>query len=339
MKMASKVDIVITSYNHGKFLEEAIRSILNQTYRNFHIIIVDDCSTDNSKEIINQYNKKYPDEFTVIFNKKNMGISASLNRALEQCNKEYVAFQASDDLSLPQRLEKQVNFLNKNKNIMLLGSWFQVISEDGKPLFVRKVLSRNDEIKKSLLKGIQFGAGTIMLRRECLSKVGLNREETGLAHDHDLWLRISEKYDVANIPEVLYKYRLGSQAVSVKRRIEQIAYGKFVQELAKERRKYGKDRLQTLSKKEIDKILNDTFSKVTQNEKKALAYNYFYRADILYSAGDYLTAKEWLLKAIDNNFFDIKNWILFLKIIINLTLPTKVTERLKSVRHFLNLFK
>ncbi|HKQ33129.1 MAG TPA: glycosyltransferase family A protein, partial [Thermodesulfobacteriota bacterium] len=119
--MTPKVTVLMTVYNGEKFLNEAIDGILNQTFRDFEFLIINDGSTDGSREIIKSY--KDP-RINLVDNESNIGLTASLNRGLSLAGGEYIARQDADDISLPERLEKQISILERNPDIALLGSWY-----------------------------------------------------------------------------------------------------------------------------------------------------------------------------------------------------------------------
>ena len=330
-----KISVIMSVYNGEKYLREAIESILNQTFRDFEFIIINDGSTDKTSEILSSYNDP---RIVIINNKRNIGLTKSLNKGLKMVKGEYIARQDADDVSLPERLERMVNFLDMNRDVGLLGSSFVIIDEKGNKLKSCKFATENKEIKKRLLSGNHFGSE--IFRKTSLEKVGFYREEFKYAQDYDLALRISEKYKVGNLSFPFYKCRINFQSISVAKNFEQNKYAEFAKELAGERRKYGKDRLQTSSKEEIDKILSEMLSKNKYKDKRILADGYFHGADLFYVTGDYLEAKKWLVKSLQTNFFNIKSWILFLKIMICLKLSPKIIKGLKSAREqFYRLIK
>ena len=129
--MNSKVSVITASYNCAKFIEESIKSVLNQTYDNLELIIIDDCSTDNTDEII----KKYLSDQRIRYlkNEKNSGAAVSRNYALREAKGKWIAFLDSDDLWLPEKLELQVNFM-KYHNYNFSYTSYEEIDENGKPL-------------------------------------------------------------------------------------------------------------------------------------------------------------------------------------------------------------
>lgn len=123
--------VVMSCYNREKYVVEAIESILNQTYTNFEFIIIDDCSTDNTFEIVKEYAKK-DNRILALKNDKNYCYVHSLNKGIEIAKGKYIARMDDDDISLPERFEKQVEFLEKNEDIIALGTFIEIFSDDMK---------------------------------------------------------------------------------------------------------------------------------------------------------------------------------------------------------------
>ena len=142
------VSVVLSVYNGEKYLMNAIESILDQTYPAFEFIIVNDGSTDNSPKIIDKYRKL--DNRIKVLNQKNRGLIDSLNRGLALANGRYIARMDSDDISLPSKLEEQYNYLENNPDIGVLGTWIEMINEDGKPLKLWESPTSNHLIEWSL---------------------------------------------------------------------------------------------------------------------------------------------------------------------------------------------
>ena len=128
--MAPKVSVVMCVHNGERYLYEALESVLNQTFEDFEFIIVDDASADNTPAILKEYAAQ-DGRIRLMRNAHNLGLTRSLNKALRLAKGEYIARQDADDISLPQRLEKQVEFLNSNSRTAVVGSWTEVIDEYG----------------------------------------------------------------------------------------------------------------------------------------------------------------------------------------------------------------
>lgn len=327
--MNLKVTVIMPVYNGERYLEKAIDSILNQTFKDVEFIIVNDGSTDSSRGIILSYDDH---RVRLINNEKNIGLTQSLNKGLEAARGQYIARQDADDISFPQRLEKQVEFLETHADCGLVGSFYSIIDGDGNTLKVQRLVSSNEKIQKELPKGNPFCHGACMFRKVCLGRVGLYRQEFESAQDYDLWLRISELWKVQNLKQPLYALRINFQSITAVGRAEQYRYAEFARELARQRQRYGKDRLQTSSKEEIDRILSDMLSKNKYSDKKVLAKGYFHWADLFYVAGDYLEAKKWLLKSFSASLFYGKSWVLLPKLIISWKLSPRIIKGLKVIR-------
>lgn len=197
-------------YNGEKYLRESIDSILNQTFQDFEFLIIDDGSSDRSLEIIKSYQDN---RIRIIKNAKNLGISQSLNNGLNLAKGDYIARMDCDDISLPNRFYTQVNFLNRNSEVVVVGSYMDLIDPEGyktKQQYLYPLT--NENIIYSMLYSNPMGHPSVMFRREEVIKVGgyrLKKEWNNLStEDYDLWLRLAtHSYKLANIPEVLICYR------------------------------------------------------------------------------------------------------------------------------------
>lgn len=198
-------------YNCEKYLVEAIDSILQQTFTDFELLIVDGGSKDNSHKIIEQYQDS---RIRLIFQDKNTkGLASALNQGLENARGKYVARMDCDDISYPQRLQKQVDFMDRNTNVGLCGTWI-IYSIDGKLGKVQKYPTNFDEIKVSLFFSTSFGHPSVMIEKSLFKKHNLfYSTEFKYGEDYDLWNRCSEFFELANIPEVQVIYRVLSTSL------------------------------------------------------------------------------------------------------------------------------
>jgi glycosyltransferase involved in cell wall biosynthesis len=230
-----RVSIIMPIYNAQEFLKEAIDSILNQTFGDFELLLINDGSTDQSKDVIEQYGN---DPRIRIFHKKNEGITKTLNFGLANSLGRYIARMDADDISMPERLELQVNFLDKHRDVGLLGTRFKAITEDKKFLENLDVELTNDELQVAILKSCRFGHPTVMMRRSALEAVGSYDEAlwANTVEDYDLWLRIAEKFEIANLPQYLLYYRVNPKSITqTKKEINQKGSQECIRR-AKERR-------------------------------------------------------------------------------------------------------
>ncbi|HCQ20491.1 MAG: glycosyltransferase family 2 protein [Aphanizomenon sp.] len=213
-----KITVVMPVYNGEKYLDTAIKSILNQKFTNFEFVIVDDASTDNSVEIINSYQDQ---RIKLIKNNVNLGIPTTRNKCLQESSGEYVAVLDCDDYAYPSRLAEQLEFMENNPDFGMVGSWVELIDENDD--LTGEVWNEDEPSQKipcRLLFHNYFAHSAVLLRRSALDTVKINgeiyRKDYPNAQDYDLWVRISKKFKVWNIPKVLIKYRVHSHCISLK---------------------------------------------------------------------------------------------------------------------------
>jgi len=211
--MSPKVTVLMPVYNGDQYLKEAIDSILGQTFKDFEFLIINDGSTDKSIEIIESYNDK---RIKLIHNEKNMGLIYTLNKGLELAKGKYIARMDADDISLPPRLQKQVDFMDKNKDVGVCGTWIKTFGDN---IISRKnkVPSDNEEIGIALLFNCVIMHPTVIMRKSLLDKYNLRYDEKHKdAEDYGLWVRCIHNFKLANIPEVLLNYRVLNTSITAK---------------------------------------------------------------------------------------------------------------------------
>lgn len=216
-----KISVVMPVYNTEKYLAEAIESILNQTFKDFEFIIIDDGSTDKSLDIIKRYALK--DDRIKIISRMNKGITKSLNEGIAFAQGEYIARMDSDDISLPQRFEKQVKFLDKNKKVVALGTKILFIDYKGRPLIDVLFGKKHDKIEQAFLdgKGGAIAHPSVMMRKKVLLSTGCYNNFK-YAQDFDLFLRLAEVGKLGNLDKVLLKYRFHNLMIGSTKREEQL---------------------------------------------------------------------------------------------------------------------
>ena len=184
------VSVIMPVFNHERFVGAAIESILTQTYANFELLIVDDCSDDGSADIIRSFAER---DNRIWFTKleRNGGVSAARNLAIEQSSGEFIVTMDSDDVSLPTRLEKQVRFLQANPNIDVVGTWKQAVDDDLKPLYVINTPQSHPIILLHMFIGAGIAFVTAMYRRQALLDSGCYNPSSILTgEDVDLFSRL-----------------------------------------------------------------------------------------------------------------------------------------------------
>ena len=206
------VSVVLPVFNCRKYIEDAIRSIREQSFRDFEIVIVDDGSGDGTEKIVREYEKS--PEISVLVHPENMGICRSLNDGIEEAAGSYIAVQHADDISLPDRLKKQVDYLEAHPGIDLVAGWIQYVDRKGRKRKddwwlkgIKQVPDDPVEIRKRLLETNIIPHPTVMFRKSITKTAGLYDPDMFPTEDYDYWLRISEKHDIGMIREVLCLYR------------------------------------------------------------------------------------------------------------------------------------
>lgn len=211
-----KVTVLMTVYNTEKYIRTAIFSVLNQTFKDFEMLIINDGSTDQTEEIILSF--KDP-RIRYYKNELNLGISTSLNKGIELSNGKYIARMDGDDINYPNRLGKQVAFLDQHKDHGLIGSWYYVINNNGALRTVKRKSTVDIDIRLSMLFENQFIQSSVMMRTAMLKEMRYD-VELEVCEDYDLFMRFLYKSKVANIPEELITYRwYGGNTSIVKQRL------------------------------------------------------------------------------------------------------------------------
>lgn len=210
-----KVSVIIPSYNHGKYIKETIQSVLDQTFQDFEIVITDDGSSDNTVEEI----KKFDDKRIKLFVfSKNKGACAAANNCVNNSTGRYIAMLSSDDIFLPDKLEKQVDFLDSNPGIGVVFSRAQIIDEDGNnfkdpshaysSIFDKKNRSRYEWLNYFFYHGNCLCHPSALIRKKCYDKVGLYDERFASLPDLDFWVRVCMHFDIYIMPQKLIKFRV-----------------------------------------------------------------------------------------------------------------------------------
>ena len=202
-KFNHTVTVLMPVYNGGKYLNEAIESILGQIYTDFEFLIIDDGSTDNSSQIIKSYSDP---RIRILDNEKNLGLAHTLNRGIASARGKYIARMDCDDIALPSRLGKQVSYMDAHPGVGVCGSWIRVINTLQNRVWAPPVDS--ESIKCKLLFGSPFAHSSVMIRRDAFLNLGLKYDPLyPHAEDYQLWVNAAVCLSLANIPEILLFYR------------------------------------------------------------------------------------------------------------------------------------
>jgi len=300
------VSIVMPVYNAEKFVDQAIFSVVRQTYKNWELLICDDSSTDNSykKLVENNYRNK---KIRIFKNEQNIGQTLTKNFLIKESEGDFITFLDSDDLFHEERVEKAVNEFNSNRNLALLGcqvGYFikdlKIIRQSRKPLNYQHLL-------EIMLHHNPIGGATMFVRKKILEEVGLFRPFFSdiSNEDYDLVCRIAEKHESYALKDVLYYYRQHPNSISKKVSLDRLLSNQIVKKLALQRLQSGED---SLMRGEIDELnaftneLKKPFQKerslVYQKYSEIFMYNKLYSRAIVISivglSKQPLSLKNWL---------------------------------------------
>jgi glycosyltransferase involved in cell wall biosynthesis len=306
-------------YNGERYLKEAMDSILNQTFQNFEFIVINDGSTDSTSAIIESYSDS---RIICLRNEKNCGVAISLNKGLRIARGKYIVRMDSDDLSLPQRIERQVAFMDANPEIGICGSWLKTIGESNE---IWSPPRTHDEIYVGMLFTLNVYHPTVIIRMETISHLQeFYNEDFENIEEQEYWIRLGHLgVKFANIDRVLVKYRLHEKSVN-----------RIYHEI--QEKKINNLRLMQLRNLGIEPTEEDMFTyhilmkpylsdramleKVSQlvikihnaNKKTKIFPN---------QALDRELAKRWFLVCSNSSVTDVSVWILYLKNPVALNLP------------------
>ena len=204
------VSVIIPTYNSEKYIDETLNSVLAQTYREFEIIIIDDCSKDNTWEIIKEYEKKY-NNIVCLKQERNKGVAEARNRGINKATGRYIAFLDSDDLWYKEKLEEQLKFM-KEKKAFFSYTAIEMIDEEG------KILKEKREVKeeinyKFLLRNTMIATSSVIIDKINIQGLSFNKERG--AEDYALWLKLLNRYGNAyGINKTLVRYRIRKNSLS-----------------------------------------------------------------------------------------------------------------------------
>lgn len=207
------ISVLMTAYNAEDYIGLAIQSILDQTYRNFEFIIIEDCSKDSTWEIIEGYAKK-DTRINAIKNQKNMKAGGSSNKGLKLCKGKYVLRMDADDWSYADRIEKQINFMEKNPDVVVSGGSLVVCDQELKPIGVRHYKLSDNNIREEALRLNPIPHPASIWRREAIKKTNLYPTDRGMSEDYQLTLEISQFGKLGNLDDNLIKFRVHSKSIS-----------------------------------------------------------------------------------------------------------------------------
>jgi len=237
--MIPDVSVVMPVRNGARWLPESVASVLSQSLTGLELLAVDDGSTDETPRILAEFAAR--DDRVRIIRQEPLGLVAALNRGLADARAPLLARLDCDDRARPERLERQARYLRDHPEVGLLGSWAEAVDADGNVMGRRTPETESDVLKRFLMRGNPFVHSSVMLRTQLARDLRGFRHAFRAAEDYDLWIRMAEVAEVANLPEVLVDYRVHDAGVTKVQALRQAFSARLARRSAQARRETGHD--------------------------------------------------------------------------------------------------
>lgn len=252
-----KCSVLLPVYNGGAFLPSAIESILKQEESDFEFLLVDDCSTDPSAQIIHRYAES-DSRIRSIFHKQNAGLAATLNEGLAEARSDLVVRMDQDDLALPGRIGTQVDFMCRRPEIVVAGSFVYHMGRRPVDDHLIELPVEHEEIVRTLVRENCIYHPSVIMRRQQILSLGGYRAEFRNSEDYDLWLRAAKVYRLANFPKPLLRYRFSISGMTLGRKWQQATYTKMAV-IANSHPEWSLDRIRQEAGAELESLGKDWF--------------------------------------------------------------------------------
>jgi len=220
------VSVLIPTYNSELYIKDTLESILNQTYKNLEIIIIDDASTDSTLKIVKKYKDK---RIKIYINNKNLGIAKNMNKGIRLSNGKYLAIMDADDWSYPYRIEEQVKLMEKDEEVVLCAGYMDICDENLNVKTTRTYPLKDKEIRRAMVKYDPISHPSSMWRKDALLKTDLYSKNFPICRDYDLIVRISKFGKYENVPKSLIKYRVRKDSETGKKIRQTQLYSFYIQ--------------------------------------------------------------------------------------------------------------
>lgn len=204
-----KVSVIIPTYNNAKYLPEAVTSVLGQTYKDYEIIVVDDGSSHNTREVVYRFVKSYLGRIKYVY-QSNEGLSGARNRGIQEAKGKYIAFLDSDDIWLPGKLKEQMTVFADERKIDFICTKALVINADGQLMNYEKPRNKNVLSFENILMGNPVVTSTVILSKKALEEIGVFDELLFGVQDYALWLKAAQKLRMYFLNKPLIKYRVNT---------------------------------------------------------------------------------------------------------------------------------
>jgi glycosyltransferase involved in cell wall biosynthesis len=294
------ISVVMVVCNVERFLREAIESILGQTFTDFEFIIVDFGSTDHSKTIIAEYAAK--DSRVKLHEIPHCGLAEARNAGGFLARGRYIAIMDADDISMPNRLELEFSFMEKHPGVGVVGGTTEWIDATGRKMRVESFPLSDGEIKSALEVHCPFCQPSVLVRSEAFHRVGGYREAFAPAEDYDLWIRVAEHYQCANLSEVVLRYRVHPYQVSFRKRTQQTLRCIAARFSASARKNGQPDPMDSVA--EINSGLLTRLGINERVQQTAVAGEYLFWFRAMYAAGEYGGALKAAIEVFESREFE-----------------------------------
>lgn len=292
------ITVLMPVYNCEKYIGAAIDSVLNQTFKDFELLIVNDGSTDNTQKVI----ETYSDPRIVLINKPNGGVSSALNTGLAAARGEYIARFDADDICVSTRLQKQYEFMKSHPDYILVGSDADYITEEGDYIYYYSTpWHTNDEIRERIMEYCPFIHSAVMYLKEAVVSLGGYEVKAHTFEDYFLWTKLVRKGKVCNINEPLIKVRFNASSVTVDERDVEPVFAR----LKSKALKTGE-----ISDEEGKAIFESI--KRLNRKKKESSYNRMLGKKFLWNNYQPRKARRYLLKTIIMEPFRMTSYLLLM---------------------------
>jgi glycosyltransferase involved in cell wall biosynthesis len=233
--MKPLVSVVMPVFNGGRFIEEALNSLYRQSFEDFEIVLIDDGSQDNTRELIHKH--AHLDSRVRIVLQQHAGIVSALNRGCSIATGYYIARLDADDVAKPWRFQRQVAFLNQHRDVVLVGGGIECIDDIGKVLFKMNWPTLNDGLEDYMQIDCHISHTTVMFRKRVFEEIGGYRELFPDAEDYDLFMRLGDRYKIDNLPEIIGQYRIHQRQISAENAMQQVLSGISIRLATRARRR------------------------------------------------------------------------------------------------------
>ena len=231
MNQKPKVSVIIPTYNRASLLRRSIQSVLNQTFQDFEIIVVDDCSTDNTEQVVKNFQEK-DKRIRYIKHKENKGGAAARNSGIKASKGEFIGLLDDDDEWLPKKLEKQIKkfqLLKQSENVGVVYSGYFLVTDRTKKKISQIVPTLRGNVFNKLLSQCILGSPTPLIKKICFDKVGVFDETLPSCQDWDMWIRIAKYYSFDFVPDALAMHHIHGSQISVDLSAKIIGREKLIQ--------------------------------------------------------------------------------------------------------------